>query len=161
MTWVMVVLAHSPILVPLCTVSPSPPPTPASCPALNTPKQGSVCLITDPSLQMKLLCTPPASNSREPMSAMHVGLQLAQMFLRLLPGPVRDQFPQVIDCRTGYSFRRRAESWLLLSGPNIPMRNQYRALIFNIQKWELIKTPKPNHLLSNFNLSPYSDTFKQ
>lgn len=127
------VLAHSPILVPLCTVSPSPPPTPVCCPALNTLEQGSVCLITDPSLQMKLLCTPPASNSREPMSAMDVGLQLAQTFLGLLPSPGRDQFPQVIDCRTGCSFRRRAESWLLLLGPNIPMPNQYIALIFNIQ----------------------------
>lgn len=127
------VLAHSPILVPLCTVSPSAPPTPVSCPALNTLKRGSVCLITDPSLQMKLLCTAPASNSREPMSAMDVGLQLAQTFLGLLPGPDRGQFPQVIDCRTGYSFKRRAESWLLLLGHNIPMCNQYIALISSTQ----------------------------
>lgn len=101
------VLAHSPILAPLCTVSPSPPPTPVSCPALNSLKRGSVCLITDPSLQMKLLCTPPASSSREPMSAMDAGLQLAEMFLGLLPGPDQGQFPQVIDGRTGYFMREK------------------------------------------------------
>lgn len=133
MTSAMVVLAHSPILVPQCTVSPSPPPTPVSCPALSTLKQGSVCLITDPSLQMKLLCKPPASNSREPMSAMDVGSQLAQTFRGVLPGPDQGQSPQVIDCRTGCSFKRRAESWLLLLGPNIPMCSQYITLIFNIQ----------------------------
>lgn len=125
--------ARSPILVLLCTVSPCPPPTPVSCLALNTLKQGSVCLITDPNLQMKLLCTTPASNSREPMSVMDVGLQLAQTFLGLLPGPDRGQFPQVINCRTGCSFKRRAESWILLLGPNIPVCNQYAALIFSMQ----------------------------
>lgn len=103
----MVVLAHSPIRAPLCTVSPSPPPTPVSYPALNTLRPGSVCLITDPSLQMKLLCTPPASSSREPMSAMDVGLQLAEMCLGLLPGPDQGQFPQVIDSRMGYLIKEK------------------------------------------------------
>ena len=101
------VLVHSPILAPLCTVSPSPPPTPVSYPTLNTLKRGSVCLITDPSLRMKLLCTPLASSSRERMAAMDVGLQLAEMLLGLLPGPDQGPFPQVIIRRTGYFIHKR------------------------------------------------------
>lgn len=155
MTWVMVVLARSPTPVPLCTVNLSPLPTPVSCPALNILKQGSVCLIIDPSLQMKLLCTPPASNSREPVPVMDIGLQLAQTSRGLLPGPDQDQFPQVINCRTGYSFKRRTESSLLLVVSNIPIYNAS----FQYRNWESIK--KPNHLLSNFDFSPYSHVFKQ